>query len=55
MIAQYYPHLSDKAKGTFINALIIKSDKLVLSQSKITAWEVNMDRSMVSGVAISIN
>lgn len=48
VIAQYYPELSDQAKGTFMGALIIISEEVALRKSKNTTWRVTMDRSKVT-------
>ena len=47
VVAQCYPDMADKAKATFFNALIIKSDQVQLIKDKMSVWKVNMDRSMV--------
>ena len=51
VVAHYYPDMADKAKATFINALIIKSDQVKVVKNKKSAWEVSMDRSMVGLVS----
>lgn len=51
VIAQYYPELfnkAEKAKGTFINALVITDGTVALIKSETTTWVVTMDRSKVS-------
>lgn len=48
IIAQHYPEISDKANGTFINAIIINCDEVSLVKSDDVSWNIAMDRPMVS-------
>lgn len=47
VIAQYYPEVFNKARGTFINALVITSGSVALL-SETAVWRITMDRPEAS-------
>ena len=46
--ASIYPEMSEKARGTFINALSFDFDQVTLAKIEDAQWEVSMDKQVVS-------